>query len=63
MFWDDMEMDWNLKIFRHINGTTVYTKNKMFTEIQNQIALPQNMDDDEIMTAETPISYTFKDGE
>jgi hypothetical protein len=58
---DDWSLDWNLRILSHIAGTTVYTVNQLFTWIQQQIPQPQNMDDDEIMTAETPTAYTIKD--
>ena len=57
----DFALDWRDKVIRHINGTSVYSVNQLFTWVQQQIPQPQNMDDDEIMTAETPTAYTIKD--
>lgn len=59
---DDFTINTTLKTVRHTSGTTVYSVNALYSAIKDFEDNAANMDDEVIMTAQTPTEYTIVNG-
>lgn len=59
---DDFTINTTAKTVRHTSGNTVYTVNALYSAIKDVEDDADNMDDEVIMTAQTPLEYTIENG-
>ena len=59
---DDFTINTTLKTIRHTSGTVVYSVNALYSAVKDFEDDAGNMDDEVIMTAQTPLEYSIING-
>ncbi len=61
-FLNDFGIDYDNKIIRHLTGTTIYSTQTMYSELQDLFDALNQMDDQVPMSAQTPTQFTMING-